>query len=277
MFKSWITGRHVEKQRDAKALYGVNDAKLGPDKVVYAIGDIHGMSVLALQLVQILLDDIERQAMPATIVVLGDMIDRGPDSRSVLDLFLNLEEKTHIPVKVTLLKGNHEQMMLDFMADPEQHGPFWLRNGGGVTLMSYGLHPPSQLQNKQWVYIRDEFLQRLPPQHFDCFKQLLSKFIMGDYFFCHASVKAGQALSEQKDEDLLWSRSFPLDNGGSVEKIIVHGHQPVVEPEMAKFHINIDTGAYATGRLTALRLHDSNRKFITVKAQKKALPNKDDE
>ena len=155
-------------------------------------------------------------------------------------------------------------MLLNFISDPAKYGVFWLRNGGDATLTSYGVHSPRRPSIKQLAYLRDELVARLPVEHRQFLNQLTLKFTLGDYFFCHAGVKAGQSLDEQSDETLLWTREILDESGGPQEKIIVHGHHPVAAPEIGRYHINVDTGAYATRCLTALKLHGANREFIST-------------
>jgi serine/threonine protein phosphatase 1 len=245
-------------------LQSIDFASVSAGRCVYAIGDIHGMSELCEKLLKTIAQDIALHGLRSDVIVLGDMVDRGPDSRAVMEFILQAKQKSSANIQYTILKGNHEQMMLDFLAEPEQNGPFWLKNGGKATLQSYGVHPPENINRKQWNFVRDEFLARMPPHHLSTFKNLPSKLTIDDYFFCHASIKEGQGLGEQNDEDLLWSRRFPKDGWGPQEKIIVHGHQPVAEPLVETFHINVDTGAYASGRLSCVKLCGAERIFINA-------------
>jgi serine/threonine protein phosphatase 1 len=160
-----------------------------------------------------------------------------------------------------LLKGNHEQMMLAFLDNPQRAGEVWLANGGDATLQSYGVRVPRWPSKDQLKFMRNELLARMPEDHLNCFRGLQITFTAGDYFFCHARTRKGSPLAEQSERDLLWSRGDPDDMDFPQEKIIVHGHIPVIEPQMGKYHINIDTGAFVTGRLTAVRLQGSKRDF----------------
>jgi serine/threonine protein phosphatase 1 len=260
VFKSWLRRNKTAQPRSTQLLQSVESARISDGQCIYAVGDIHGMFGLWTELHRLISEDAKTHHLETDIVILGDMVDRGPDSRKVIESLLDLHVSTGI--RTTLLKGNHEQMLLGFLTAPEDNGPFWLRNGGVEALHSYGVYPPDIISHKQWKYVRDEFLERMPPVHLDTLKNLPSKFIIDDYFFCHASIKEGQELGHQGDEDLLWSRRFPNDSWGPQEKIIVHGHQPVAQPLIEKFHINVDTGAYATGRLTCVKLWGNERKFI---------------
>jgi serine/threonine protein phosphatase 1 len=242
----------------------IDTARITDGRCVYAIGDIHGMSELWNKVLANIRSDIAEHDLQTDVIILGDFIDRGPDSRAVLDSILQSRLHANSNIQFTMLKGNHEQMLLNFLAAPEEHGSFWLRNGGLETLQSYGVRPPEKISGKQWNFLRDEFVNCMPETHMAALEQLPSKFIVDDYFFCHASIKQGQQLGKQTDQDLLWSRNFPNDSWGPQEKIIVHGHQPVTEPLTENFHINVDTGAYATGRLTCVKLCGVERKFISA-------------
>jgi serine/threonine protein phosphatase 1 len=266
VFRSWFGRSKKVQPSSAQLLQSIEFARISDGRCVYAIGDIHGMAGLCAEILASIHADVGQHGLETDIIILGDMIDRGPDSRAVLESILQFQLSAS--ANITLLKGNHEQMLLAFLSEPEEKGPFWLRNGGLETLQSYGVHPPEKINRKQWSFVRDEFVERMPASHMETLKNLPSKFTIDDYFFCHASIKEGQELGQQGDEDLLWSRRFPNDGWGPQEKIIVHGHQPVAEPLIENFHINVDTGAYATGRLTCVKLWGAERKFTSTSLTK---------
>ncbi len=254
-------------ETDSKELQAIASAEQAciPESIcIYAMGDIHGMSGLAQSLLDKILLQIEADQRHTEIVILGDMIDRGPDSSGVLDIFLRLQNESGDQLRVRLLKGNHEQMMLAFLDNPQRTGAAWLANGGDATLRSYGVQLPQRPSRSQFRFIRDELLAKMPDEHLRCVRDMQPKFTIGDYFFCHARLRKGYSLAEQSEEDLLWSRGDPDDMDFPQEKIIVHGHIPIIEPQMGKYHINVDTGAYVTGRLTAVRLSGSKRDFCSV-------------
>jgi serine/threonine protein phosphatase 1 len=225
------------------------------------------MAAVLCDLIHKVREDRSSHQVTTYLIFLGDYVDRGPDSSAVVELLLGFQASQIEGQICVFLRGNHEQMLLDFISNPVKNGASWLRNGGGATLASYGVHAPSRLSAKQLTYLRDEFVARLPREHLEFFNQLTSKFTLGDYFFCHAGVNARQALDDQTDATLLWTRKTPDEDAGPQEKIIVHGHQPVAAPLMARYHINVDTGAHVTGCLTAVKLIGATRKFISTEKQ----------
>jgi serine/threonine protein phosphatase 1 len=217
---------------------------------LYAVGDIHGRIDLLRALSQLIHQDAFRRQAPRNVVVyLGDYVDRGADSRGVIDALLNEPlpgfESHH-------LKGNHEDVMLRFLDDTSA-GPNWLGYGGRETLRSYGVDPPNpyapavELQRAQ-----RELGQRLPRSHLDFLRRLKVTHEEGDYFFAHAGVRPGVPLEQQRDEDLLWIRDEFLRSDASFGRIVVHGHSITRVPDVRKNRIGIDTGAFASNHLTAL-------------------------
>ncbi|MCJ9730360.1 metallophosphoesterase family protein [Bradyrhizobium sp. PRIMUS42] len=222
-----------------------------PDGVrVYAIGDVHGRADLLQSLLTVIDADLARSAPGRAIqVFLGDYVDRGPDSRAVLDLLIE-RSKSH---ETVCLKGNHEVFLLEVLKDPARLQE-WRHYGGLLTLVSYGVTPTMNPSAEQQVELIEGLKRALPPEHLAFLKQLPSSFTCGDFFFVHAGVKPGVALERQKDEDLLWIREEFLASEERFGKYIVHGHTPVSVPDIRPNRINIDTGAYATGNLTLLTI-----------------------
>jgi serine/threonine protein phosphatase 1 len=225
---------------------------------VYAIGDIHGrVDLLKETFARI---DADREAFPAekTLhVFLGDYVDRGPHSREVLDALI-ARGRRH---PAEFLMGNHESYFLDFMRDPEILDT-WRLYGGLNTLLSYGLTPSIIPDRQESVALASGLREKIPKSHLRLLSVLKPSFTCGDYFFVHAGVRPGVPLSHQREEDLLWIRDEFLLHEEAYGKVVVHGHTPVVEPDIRSNRINIDTGAYATGRLTCLVLDDEERRFI---------------
>ncbi|MCK1493518.1 serine/threonine protein phosphatase [Bradyrhizobium sp. 180] len=222
-----------------------------PDGVrVYAIGDVHGRADLLQSLLTVIDADLARSAPQRAIqVFLGDYVDRGPDSRGVLDLLI-ARSKSH---ETVCLKGNHEVFLLEVLKDPARLQE-WRHYGGLLTLVSYGITPTMNPSAEQQVELIERLKRALPPEHLTFLQQLRSSFTCGDFFFVHAGVKPGVALDRQKDEDLLWIRDEFLNCEDRFGKYIVHGHTPVGAPDIRPNRINIDTGAYATGNLTLLTI-----------------------
>lgn len=217
---------------------------------VYAIGDIHGRADLLDRMFKQIDADLAGNAPRHSIqVFLGDYIDRGPASREVLDRLIERESNHHI----VLLKGNHESMLTRFTTDPSILDD-WQRLGGLETLMSYGITPSINADPIGQTRLALAFDQTFPESHRNFLANLKTSFTCGDYFFVHAGVRPGVPLTEQREEDLLWIRQEFLLCEDDFSKIIVHGHTPVMQPDIRPNRINIDTGAYATGRLTCLVL-----------------------
>lgn len=235
-------------------------------RLVYAIGDIHGrLDLLQRLLTAISADSIQtRNAERPLIVFLGDYIDRGAESSGVIEQILSLRRQARFEVRC--LKGNHEQALLQFLDDPG-FGPAWVGHGGGPTLMSYGIAPPQMRSDEEgWAATRLAFRAALPPKHLDFFESLELSLVVGDYLFVHAGVRPGVPLAHQSEQDLLWIRGEFLNDVNGFEKMIVHGHTPVDRPYVGRSRIAVDTGAYATGLLSAARLIDRDRDFLEARA-----------
>jgi serine/threonine protein phosphatase 1 len=220
---------------------------------VYAIGDIHGRADLLTKLLGVISADADgRGAALNRLVYLGDYVDRGPDSRGVIDLVLD-----GVPsgFSVVTLMGNHEEMMRRFVGGEIALGRTWMINGGDATLASYGIDPPGWLDGSA-AYRRasDELAASLPQRHRDFLGRLALSHELGDYFFVHAGVRPGVPLPRQLQEDLLWIRDEFLDSEDDFGKRVVHGHSIAPKPMVERNRIGIDTGAYASGTLTALVL-----------------------
>ena len=222
-----------------------------PDGVrVYAIGDVHGRADLLQSLLTVIDADLARSAPRRAIhVFLGDYIDRGPDSRRVLDLLI-ARSRSH---ETVCLKGNHEVFLLEVLQDPTRLQE-WRHYGGLLTLVSYGITPTMSPTAEEQIELIDGLKRAIPPEHLAFVQQLPSSFTCGDFFFVHAGVKPGIPLERQRDEDMLWIREEFLACEEHFGKYVVHGHTPVSAPDIRSNRINIDTGAYATGNLTLLTI-----------------------
>lgn len=230
-----------------------------PDGVrVYAVGDIHGRVDLLEQLLKSVDEDLKRTPVPQSVeVFLGDYVDRGPASRQVLDLLIE-REKRH---RTIFLKGNHETLLTGFIASPVTLGD-WQRLGGLETLMSYGLKPLINADARTQLELANAFDEALPASHRKFLSGLKPWFTCGDYFFVHAGVRPGIALEKQREADLLWIRHEFLLCEDNFGKIVVHGHTPVLQPDIRSNRINIDTGAFATGRLSCLILEADKMRIM---------------
>lgn len=219
---------------------------------VYAIGDVHGCAArLAALHGQVAADLARRPVARALVVHLGDYVDRGEDSAGVLAL---LRRPGTVPgARVVNLIGNHEQMMLaalDPAADAEVAG-FWLDNGGGPTLESYGADPRDPAG---WGAV--------PAEDLDLLRGMAGSFALGGYLFAHAGVRPGVPLDRQDPMDLAWIREPFLSWRGSLGAVVVHGHTPAMGPEVLPHRIGLDTGAVFGGPLTCAVLEGERVGFL---------------
>lgn len=234
---------------------------LEPGDRIYAIGDIHGRADLLADLLQRIEADAADLSRPASLVFLGDYVDRGFQSRQVIDLLLSGRLSRF---QVHCIKGNHEQAMLTFLRDPA-FGPRWSAYGGRETLVSYGVRPPRNVTRlEEWAAAHEEFVRVLPPAHETFLHRLPSSLRIGPYGFVHAGVRPGVPFEDQTDADLLWIREDFLRSTQPTELVIVHGHTPVDRPHSDARRINVDTGAYFSGRLTAARLEADTITFLST-------------
>lgn len=233
-------------------------ARLEDGERIYAIGDIHGCaSELKELLHKIIADNRASREARAWLIFLGDYIDRGPDSREVLDILCS-----RLPdgFSCELLMGNHERMLLDALEDPDKMA-LWLMNGGSKVVESYARAFPDRLRT---LWDLSDLSQLLPPQHLTLLQGLKLFTRHGDYFFVHAGVRPGVPLDQQDPYDLVWIRKPFLTHTGPFGARIVHGHTPDDAPVVLDNRICIDTGAVFTGRLTALRLEGADIAFLST-------------
>jgi serine/threonine protein phosphatase 1 len=235
-------------------------------QTIYAVGDIHGR----LDLLQVLLAQIEADAASSTacgkslLIFVGDYIDRGPASKGVIDRIIDTRRSRTFEVRC--LMGNHERTLLDFLNDAAI-GPIWATHGGIETLVDYGVSaPPIGAGSDAWAKARGAFEAQLPRRHLEFLSSLKSYTVCGDFLFVHAGVRHGVPLGEQTERDLLTIRQDFLTKKTPFEKVVVHGHTPVEAAYSGPHRINIDTGAYATGVLTAVRLLGDQRGFLRATA-----------
>lgn len=230
---------------------------------IFAIGDIHGR----LDLLDLLLEQIANHAaqhpMPDNgLVFLGDYIDRGPDSRGVIDRLIALP-RVFAGWELHFLRGNHDNAALEFIKNPGLY-TVWRSHGAAQTLISYGVLPPRFEKQSEFEQARDDFVRVVPRSHFNFLSQLKYFHAEDDYLFVHAGIRPGIALADQLPEDMLWIREDFLLHRKRFEKVIVHGHTPAPSPIVLSNRICVDTGAHATGQLTALILDSEGRSFLTT-------------
>jgi serine/threonine protein phosphatase 1 len=239
-------------------------ARFPDGRVGYAVGDIHGRADLLSQMLDMLEASAAadtREAVPV-VVFLGDYVDRGPASAGVIELLLSGRPAGF---ERHYLKGNHEQSMLAFMDAPMANRA-WLMQGGVETLLSYGVQPPSPVGTSEadWLAAGEALRAATPSAHLE-FLNGLERFIaFGDYAFVHAGIDPARTLEDQTDEDLLWARDRFIASKRRFSHRVVHGHTPVDRPHADERRIAVDTGAYASGVLTAARFEGGDVTFHAV-------------
>ena len=230
-------------------------------RLIYAIGDIHGRADLLRRLFEVIAEDskdLRHEGLPV-VVFLGDYVDRGPESKATLSLVDTVSQQSGLEVR--LLRGNHEEALCLFLED-SKFGPAWATHGGLMTLASYGVDLPSGADEIAWEACRLAFSAALPQDHRRLLARMESKAQYGDYLFVHAGVRPGVPIADQVDEDLLWIRDAFLNAEAPCEKVVVHGHTPSMDPFVGRWRIGLDTGAYATGVLSAIRLLDEGQHIL---------------
>ena len=236
------------------------DPRVPEGSRVYAVGDIHGRADLLRRLHEEIVDDSRRGSPGHRIVIyLGDYVDRGPWSSDVIDLLV----REPLPgFTTTYLKGNHEDLLLEFLRDGTL-AEMWLMNGGSETLANYGIElSPLQWDPHALVSARLRFREALGVNHLSFLRPLEISHIEGDYLFVHGGLRPGVPLERQNERDLLWIRHEFIDHPFDFEKLIVHGHTITPRPEIEPHRIGIDTGAYYSGHLTCLVLEGAERRFL---------------
>jgi len=233
--------------------------------LIYAIGDVHGRHDLLLQLLAEIRSDIAARVSsfsgPAIIIFLGDYIDRGKSSRDVINTLCSLNIDN---TEIIFLKGNHEAAFLGFI-DGVDSGSNWLKFGGRETLASYGLEIPQDIKIvSDWEPYRRDLIKNLPANHLSFLRTLRPYKILGEYMFVHAGVHPDKPVESQTEEDYLWIRGTFLQSMKKLPYIIVHGHTPEKAPVWDGRRIGIDTGAYMTNQLTAVRLIGGDVSFLST-------------
>ncbi|NNC59548.1 MAG: serine/threonine protein phosphatase [Erythrobacter sp.] len=239
----------------------------------YAIGDIHGCNTHFEALIEAIEEDaLSAPDLETRIVLLGDLVDRGPDSAKVIANARNWQERRNVQI----LAGNHEEMFLQSFNDTKVLRHF-IRHGGRETILSYGV--PQKKYNKASLDELQALIHEYVSEQDRAFIASFSEMVVaGDYVFVHAGIKPGIELEAQSREDLLWIRERFLDYDEAHPLFVVHGHTIVEKIDRRTNRIGIDTGAFRYGKLTALVLEGSSRRVIqalgdgeTIEIRKKDL------
>ncbi len=234
------------RQQPAPVAPPVEFAPPQPEAPFLAIGDLHGRADLLMALDRL----IEAEYPDWSVVFLGDYVDRGDQSREVLELLMSVSEGDSPPV--TCLMGNHERMVLDFLDDPAASGRRWLRNGGLQTLASFGVAPPAggHGDGTAMADVRDRLAEAMGEAAIAWLRGRPLSWRSGDVWAVHAGADPAAPMDSQAGQTLLWGhprfRNQPRADG----QWVVHGHTVVPQPQAQEGRIAVDTGAYATGRLS---------------------------
>lgn len=234
--------------------------KLLPDETFYAIGDIHGCTSLITKILEKI--DVTRQSN-CPIIFLGDYVDRGDDAAGTLEHLSSLS--LDAAKKYIFLRGNHEQMLLDFLDMPEVIGPLWIKSGGRHTLASYDLVVPfSGMLPEEFTQLRDKFREKLGSKIEYWIRGMAISWQSGNVFLSHAGTNTTMALEAQTKDTLLWGDSSSSITARRDGVWTVQGHVIVERPLVSKGRVFIDTGAYATGKLTAARFETARIQFFST-------------
>jgi serine/threonine protein phosphatase 1 len=223
---------------------------------LYAIGDIHGrLDLLDTLLETIEEDDARRGPAQSRIIFLGDLIDRGPSSAQVVERAMQIAAG---PGDCQFLLGNHEEVFLQAMSGDLKALAFFTRIGGRETILSYGISE-EEYRHADFPELLALLNERVPGAHIRFLEGFEDLIVIGDFAFVHAGVRPGQALADQRASDLRWIRREFLEHNGGLEKIIVHGHTITEDVEIRSHRIGLDTGAYSSGKLTAMGFEAGER------------------
>nr|WP_319390731.1 metallophosphoesterase [uncultured Cohaesibacter sp.] len=232
---------------------------------VYAIGDIHGCLSLLLQLEGMILEEAKRRSTPTLIVYVGDLVDRGPESRAVIEHCLTSSLPRN--VERLVLCGNHDLTFSEFLLEPSLTSP-WINWGGAATLASYGVDLEDFVAAGLPEGVLSAWLSdRIPLEHMAFLAHLPTVLSMPSAHIVHAGLRHHASLEEQTERDLMWSRDLFLVDEPASDRWIVHGHTPFEAPVIGPGRIGIDTGAVYGGALTAVHLQAENYRFISVPAK----------
>lgn len=230
-------------------------------KRAYAIGDIHGCYDALLRLIAAIETDNSRRDPKETFVILlGDLIDRGPESRAVIEFLLETPPQFAACV---FIMGNHEESLVRALSgEPDLLRP-WLEHGGYACAASYGV-PSHALSGQSASALEHALLSAIPATHLEFLGSFVDSASFGDYLFVHAGVRPGVAFKNQSSRDMRWIRKPFLESTTTFEKCVVHGHTISAEVEIREHRIGIDTGAYAGGKLSCVRIEDDDVSILSV-------------
>ncbi|MGX9146430.1 metallophosphoesterase [Mesorhizobium sp. 128a] len=244
------------------------DARAPDGMRLYAIGDVHGRHDLLAAMHRRIESELKyKPTADCRIIHLGDYVDRGPDSKSVLDFLIEAQKRDP---RNLMLAGNHDIGFLDFLTEPDPDGLF-MRYGGVQTAQSYGV---DLIGDARWFGKADavrrghaDLVNAVPQAHVDFLRSLQLSLIFGDFFFCHAGIRPDVPLDSQSPQDLVWIRDVFHNHPGLYPKVVVHGHTPVPEAELMPNRVNVDTLAWQSGMLSALAVDGADKRILTVQGK----------
>ena len=228
---------------------------------VYAIGDVHGRHDLLVQLLNVIIQHyptLHPEPSKMTLIFLGDVIDRGPESRRCLEVIQRLVDSA----QARMLLGNHEDMLLASLDGNGVAQEAWLSNGGLATLSSYGIEPPDSSEDAFDFAARLQ--EAIPAEQVRFLRSLDVSYSSGSYFFVHAGVKPGVRISRQDERDLFSIREEFTQSEKWHGQVVVHGHSIVDTVDVRHNRIACDTAAYATGRLSCVCLQETHVSVLST-------------
>jgi serine/threonine protein phosphatase 1 len=236
--------------------------EIPPGQRIYAIGDVHGrLDLLDDLLMQIGADNAGRRPSATTLLFLGDLVDRGPDSAGVVERVRKLAASD---VDVRVLMGNHEEVFLAAVQKDLPALRFCCRIGGRETIISYGISQ-EEYERLDYAELAERLAELVPPEHIDFMANFEDVIVAGGYAFVHAGFRPNVPIADQRQKDMRWIREPFLEHEGAFEAFVVHGHTILEDIDERTNRIGIDTGAYATGKLTALGLEGVDRWVLQTK------------
>jgi len=240
-------------------------ATLAPDMPFYAIGDIHGQADQLERLLELIDQDRAAEGFEkATLLFIGDYIDRGAKSAEVLNRLYTLSQTDS--TRTVCLMGNHEKMLLDFIDDPAGRGAMWLRFGGIETLASFGVTGVREkAPAEDLLEVSDALEAALPPKMLSWLKALPLSWHNGNCSGAHAAMNPARAPDDQSERTLLWGHADFMRKQREDGHWVVHGHTIVKKPGIEDGRIAIDTGAYKSGPLTAAVISKGSCRFLQAR------------
>jgi serine/threonine protein phosphatase 1 len=236
-------------------------ASVGDTHRVYAIGDVHGRADLLVQVLEgIYLDNAARPSKPCKLIMLGDLVDRGRQSEQVVACAMEMARRG---APISFLKGNHEEVFIRAARGDVKACRFFCRIGGRETILSYGLSE-ADYASMDFEELTHWMVENVPPEHIDFLDAFEDMIEVGDYLFVHAGIRPDVPLDQQKVSDLRWIREDFLNCRAPLGKFVIHGHTITDGVDEQVNRIGIDTGAYQSGKLTAIGLEGTERWYITT-------------